>query len=68
MTGTPLYPTARLRLLGLNPHPVMVVACLAAVLERSGVSQEEIDRAIGDVLANGLEDIVAACRKYVQVQ
>lgn len=39
MTGTPLYPTARLRLLGLNPHPVMVVACLAAVLERSGVPQ-----------------------------
>jgi hypothetical protein len=68
MNDTPLYPKARIRLLGMNPPPVIVVAALGAALQRIGIDREEIDRVFDEIRAEGADDIVTACGRYVRIE
>ncbi len=68
MTKKPKYPTTRLRLNGAIPPNVLLVAALGAVLQRAGVDRAEISEILRDVVNNGSDDILAACRKYVVLE
>jgi hypothetical protein len=68
MNDTPLYSKARIRLLGMNHPPVIVVAALGAALQRIGVDREEIDRVFDEIHAEGADDIVTACSRYVCIE
>lgn len=49
---TPVYPTIRMKLSGMNPPALLAVACLSTALKGSGVEREEINRIVDEALAD----------------
>ncbi|MGB3899770.1 MAG: hypothetical protein WA973_14595 [Mesorhizobium sp.] len=67
MSGTPVYPNISVRLIGIDNHPMTIVAALTRGLRDGGIGRDEIDRIMREALSGDYDHVLATCLKYVRV-
>ena len=67
MCNTPLYPKIGMTIFHQNTPDIIVVAGMCAALERGGISRTEIHRILDEIVAEGFDDILTACGKYINI-
>lgn len=67
MSDIPVYPDISVRLIGVDDHPMTIVAVLTKGLRDGGIGRDEIDRIVSEALSGDYDHVLSTCLKYVRV-